>query len=70
MALLETEKVATLSNPIFVHNHNLRQYVVIAQIVFTLFALSVSLAKPWRNKTGHPSVERKGLAEQGKAGSG
>ncbi len=56
-ALLETEKVATLSNPIFIHNHNLRQYVVIAQIIFTIFALIVSVSKPFRNKT-RPVVER------------
>src|ERR1041384_6746777 len=37
--LLETEKFMPLSNPVFLHNHFLRLYVVIAQIGLTLFAL-------------------------------
>lgn len=67
-ALLETEKVAALSNPIFIHNHNLRQYVVIAQIVFTILALIISVTKPGRNQTSHSKVEkRREVAEQEKA---
>lgn len=50
IALLEVEKAATLSNPVFIYNHYLRQYVVIAQIGFTLFALFISVIKPWRYK--------------------
>ena len=47
-ALLETEKGPALSNPIFLHNHYLRLYVVIAQIGLTLFALILSVLKPGR----------------------
>lgn len=49
-ALLEAENFAALSNPIFIHNHYLRLYVVIAQIGLTLFALIVSVLKPGRSK--------------------
>lgn len=49
-ALLETEKVLALSNPLFLHNHYLRLYVVIAQIGLTLFALILSVLKPGRSK--------------------
>jgi len=48
--LLETEKVLALSNPLFLHNHYLRLYVVIAQIGLTLFALTLSVLKPGRSK--------------------
>jgi hypothetical protein len=47
-ALLETEKGLALSNPIFLHNHYLRLYVVITQIGLTLFALILSVLKPGR----------------------
>jgi len=49
-ALLETEKIQALSNPVFIHNHFLRLYVVIAQIGLTLFALILSVLKPGRSK--------------------
>jgi hypothetical protein len=45
-ALLETEKALALSNRIFIHNHYLRLYVVIAQIGLTLLALILSVLKP------------------------
>ena len=48
--LLETEKVLALNDPIFIHNHYLRLYVVIAQIGFTLFALVLSVLKPGRSR--------------------
>ncbi len=50
IALLETEKILALSNPIFIHNHYLRLYVVIAQIGLTLFALILSVVKPGRSR--------------------
>jgi hypothetical protein len=49
-ALLETEKALALRNPIFIHNHYLRLYVVIAQIGLTLFALILSVLKPGRSR--------------------
>ncbi len=50
LALLETEKALALSNPVFIHNHYLRFYVVIAQIGLTLFALILSVLKPGRSR--------------------
>ena len=50
MALLETDRVLALSNPIFIYNHFLRLYVVIAQIGLTLLALILSVLKPGRSK--------------------
>jgi hypothetical protein len=49
-SLLETERVLALSNPIFIHNHFLRLYVVIAQIALTLGALILSVLKPGRTR--------------------
>jgi hypothetical protein len=49
-ALLEIEKVLAISNPIFIHNHYLRLYVVVAQIGLTLFALVLSVLKPGRSR--------------------
>ena len=54
MALLETEKVLAISNPVFIHNHYLRLYVVIAQIGLTLFALILSVLKPGRSRLPSP----------------
>lgn len=51
LALLESEKVLALSNPVFMHNHYLRLYVVIGQIGLTLFALVLSVLKPGRSRT-------------------
>jgi hypothetical protein len=48
--LLETEKFMPLSNPVFLHNHFLRLYVVIAQIGLTLIALILSVLKPGRSR--------------------
>jgi hypothetical protein len=48
MTLLETEKVLALSDPIFIHNHLLRLYVVMAQIGLTLLALILSVLKSGR----------------------
>ena len=50
LALLETEKVQALSDPVFIHNHFIRLYVVIAQIGLTLFALILSVLKPGRSR--------------------
>ena len=49
LALLKTEKTLALSNPIFIHNHYLRLYVVIVQIGLTLIALILSVLKPGRS---------------------
>ena len=50
LALLESEKALALNNPVFLHNHTLRFYVVIAQIGLTLFALILSVLKPGRSR--------------------
>ena len=49
-ALLETEKLLALSDSVFLRNHYLRLYVVIAQIGLTLFALILSVLKPGRSR--------------------
>ncbi|HEU0294614.1 MAG TPA: hypothetical protein VFR47_17875 [Anaerolineales bacterium] len=51
IALLETEKVLALSDPVFLHNHFLWLYVAIAQIGLTLFALILSVLKPGRSRS-------------------
>jgi hypothetical protein len=51
LTLLETEKALALSDPVFIHNHFLRFYVVIAQIGLTLFALILSVLKPGRSRS-------------------
>lgn len=50
LSLLETEKAMALANPVFIHNHYLRLYVVIGQIGLTLFALVLSVLKPGRSR--------------------
>ncbi|MFN8440154.1 MAG: DUF2269 family protein [Caldilineaceae bacterium] len=50
MLLLETQGAAALSNPVFLHDHYLRQAVVVVQILLTLFILVISGLKPWRSK--------------------
>ena len=50
LALLETEKILALSNPIFIHNHYVRLYVVLAQIGLTILALTLSVLKPGRSR--------------------
>lgn len=51
LTLLETEQALALTNPVFIHNHYLRMYVVIGQIALTLFALILSVLKPGRNRS-------------------
>ena len=50
-ALLEVEKIMALSDPIFLHNHFLRLYVVMGQIGLTLLALILSVLKPGRRRS-------------------
>jgi hypothetical protein len=50
LALLEAEKALALSDPIFIHNHYLRFYVVMGQIGLTLIALILSVLKPGRSR--------------------
>jgi hypothetical protein len=50
IALLETEEVLALTDPVFIHNHFLRQDVVLLQIGLTLLALIVSVLKPGRRR--------------------
>lgn len=50
MALLTSEKAMALSNPVFIHNHVLRKYVVIVQMVLTLCLICISVLKPWKMK--------------------
>jgi hypothetical protein len=50
VAILESEKALALSNPVFIHNHYLRLYVVIGQIALTLLALILSVLKPGRSR--------------------
>lgn len=49
-AVLETEGVMALSNPVFIQNHHVRTYVVIAQIGLTLLALILSVLKPGKSR--------------------
>lgn len=67
MALLESGQSATLSNPVFVNNHQIRQYVVLAQIALTLTALVISVYKPTfkrkRNTVVVQSHRRVSIAE-------
>lgn len=48
--LLETEQALALAEPVFIHNHYLRLYVVIGQIGLTLVALILSILKPGRSR--------------------
>ncbi len=50
LALLEIEKTLALSDPVFIHNHYIRLYVIIAQIGLTLLALVLSVLKPGRSR--------------------
>ncbi|HWO95277.1 MAG TPA: DUF2269 family protein [Bacillus sp. (in: firmicutes)] len=50
MAILEAEKSMALNNPVFMHNHSIRQYAVILQVVITLFIICISVIKPWKQK--------------------
>ncbi|MFZ5967331.1 MAG: DUF2269 domain-containing protein [Bacillota bacterium] len=51
MTILEAEKDMALSNPIFLQNHSIRQYVVIVQIVLSIFLICISVLKPWKKKS-------------------
>ena len=50
LSLLATEETLALTNPVFIHNHYLRLYVVIGQIGLTLIALILSILKPGRSR--------------------
>lgn len=50
MELLETQKEMALNNPIFIRNHEIRQYAVYFQIIMTSFIFIISYLKPWRKK--------------------
>lgn len=50
MAILEAEKAAALNNPVFIHNHMLRQYAVMIQILLTISIFCISVFKPWKKK--------------------
>lgn len=54
MALLASEGRAAIHDPSFLHNHYLRQAIVVVQIVLTLFVLVISGLKPWRPKSSKP----------------
>lgn len=43
-------KKLALSNPVFIHNHEIRQYAVMFQVAATIFILIISVLKPWRKK--------------------
>ena len=63
MLLLKTQGVAALTNPVFLHDHYLRQAVVVVQILLTLFILIVSGLKPWRNKAKQGSGANSGRTQ-------
>jgi hypothetical protein len=50
MELLESQKELALSNPIFIQNHEIRQYAVYFQVVVTIFIFIISFLKPWKKK--------------------
>lgn len=50
MAILENEKTLALTDPEFIHNHTLRQYAVMIQVVITAFIFCISVFKPWKKK--------------------
>jgi hypothetical protein len=50
MELLETQKALALSNPVFIQNHEIRQYAVYFQVAVTIFIFIISFLKPWRKK--------------------
>ncbi|MDA1675528.1 DUF2269 family protein [Bacillus cereus group sp. TH152-1LC] len=53
MELLETQKELALSNPIFIQNHEIRQYAVYFQVFVTIFVFIISFLKPWKKKKLH-----------------
>lgn len=50
MELLETQKELALSNPVFIQNHEIRQYAVIFQVAVTIFIFIISYLKPWKKR--------------------
>jgi len=50
MELLESQKELALSNPIFIQNHEIRQYAIYFQVVVTTFIFIISFLKPWRKR--------------------
>ncbi|KAB2334521.1 DUF2269 family protein [Cytobacillus depressus] len=50
MELLETQKELALSNPIFIKNHEIRQFAVYFQVAVTIFIFIISYLKPWKKK--------------------
>ena len=50
MELLESQKELALSNPIFIRNHEIRQYAIYFQVVVTTFIFIISFLKPWRKR--------------------
>ncbi|WP_019004937.1 hypothetical protein [Cohnella laeviribosi] len=51
LSLLETEKAAALSNPVFLHNETLIRYGAMTQTGLLLFLIAISVFKPWRKKS-------------------
>ncbi|MED4285112.1 DUF2269 family protein [Priestia megaterium] len=50
MELLESQKELALSNPVFIRNHEIRQYAIYFQVVVTTFIFIISFLKPWRKR--------------------
>lgn len=50
MEILEIQKELALSNPVFLQNHEIRQYAVYFQVVVTFFIFIISFLKPWKKK--------------------
>jgi hypothetical protein len=50
MALLESQKEMALHNPVFLRNHEIRQYAVMFQVAVTVFIFIISYLKPWKKK--------------------
>jgi hypothetical protein len=50
MLILETERSLALNNPVFIHNHSLRQNFIFIQVVITIFIICISVIKPWKKK--------------------
>jgi hypothetical protein len=73
LALLEAENINALLDPVFLHNHVLRVYVVIAQISLTFLSVVLSVLKPWNRKKKTPGLRERAdhslLDVQGSLGS-
>lgn len=53
MELLEVQKELALRNPLFIQNHEIRQYAVYFQVFVTIFVFIISFLKPWKKKKLH-----------------